>query len=810
MNRISLCAASIALATSGIATATPVAPAVDIGSSNNLKYSKIELSMDAPSGYTQMVQYHDQIPITIAFSQMAGETGETYKIYFDGNQVSEGVISSRQTVASFDYSDGGKYQMTVEACDSSGCSTSAPLELVIADTDGSHLAPLALNMEPNNQSYSTDANTVMGGYFVEWGIYGRDYTVDKIPADNLTHLLYGFIPICGPNNSLMAANQNSYAALVSACQGVPDYEVVIHDPWAAYQKPFEQAGHDSSSVIKGSYGMLMALKQRNPDLKIIPSIGGWTLSDPFFDFTSKDNRDTFVASVKRFLKTWKFYDGVDIDWEFPGGGGAASSLGDTANDGPAYVALVQELRAMLDELEEESGRTYQLTSAIGAGYDKIEDVNYADAAQYLDYIFAMTYDFYGAWNNVLGHQTALYCGSFMRPGECDGTGVDESGNLYQGPAYSSDNGIRALLNQGVPANKLVLGAAMFGRGWEGVMPESLANPNDPMTGTGNGPLTGSSYQGVWEPGVIDYKAIKSLMLGPDNTGINGFQYGYDEQAQAPWVWNPSSGQLITFDDSRSVNAKGQYVRQMGLAGLFAWELDADNGDILNAMHEGFASGENIEVPNEAPIANAGTDMIVVGPTTVSLDGSESTGSDGAIVSYQWVQLSGSPTVINQSDSAQASVYIDDVTQTEMITFQLTVSDDQGAVATDTVVITINPAQVENQAPVVELTAPNTVEWGEKVVINLSSYDPDGDQLSYHWDIPSLMRIQRVRVELSDEALSFKAPFYVRDTPLTFTAVVSDGETSTTKSVTVIVKSPFSPTLQYVWSVLFGSHTSLFR
>lgn len=89
-----------------------------------------------------------------------------------------------------------------------------------------------------------------------------------------------------------------------------------------------------------------------------------------------------------------------------------------------------------------------------------------------------------------------------------------------------------------------------------------------MTGTGTGKLKGSPAQGVWEDGVIDYKGVKSFMLGPDNTGINGFEYGYDAQAEAPWVWNRSTGQLITFDDDRSVKAKGAYVRGLGLAGLF--------------------------------------------------------------------------------------------------------------------------------------------------------------------------------------------------------------------------------------------------
>ncbi len=74
----------------------------------------------------------------------------------------------------------------------------------------------------------------------------------------------------------------------------------------------------------------------------------------------------------------------------------------------------------------------------------------------------------------------------MRPGQCDGTGLDENGEQYTGPAYTTDNGIQLLLEQGVPADKLVVGTAMYGRGWEGVLPSSLSDPSDPMTGVGNG------------------------------------------------------------------------------------------------------------------------------------------------------------------------------------------------------------------------------------------------------------------------------------------------------------------------------------
>ncbi|UIJ42760.1 glycosyl hydrolase family 18 protein [Vibrio kanaloae] len=797
MIRINTCAASIALALSGTALAAPTAPSIDMYGSNNLQFSKIELAMETISGYNQMVKYHDKAKVDVKFNQWSGTSGNTYNIYFDGVKVATGPITGSQTTASFEYSQGGLFEMEIEACDETGCSKSAPAQITIADTDGSHLAPLAMNVDPNNKSYNTDPNTVVGTYFVEWGIYGRDYTIDNLPADNLTHILYGFIPICGPNESVKSVGGNSYNALMAACQGVNDYEVVIHDPWAAFQKSFPQAGHEYSSPIKGNYAMMMALKQRNPDLKIIPSIGGWTLSDPFFDFTTKANRDTFVASVKKFLNTWKFYDGVDIDWEFPGGGGAAPDLGDPVNDGPAYIALMAELRVMLDELEAENGRTYELTSAIGVGHDKIEDVDYGDAIQYMDYIFAMTYDFYGGWNNVLGHQTALNCGNFMRPGQCDGSGLDENGEPYTGPAYTADNGIQLLLEQGVPANKLVVGTAMYGRGWEGVLPSSLSDPSDPMTGVGNGKLKGSSAQGVWEDGVIDYKGIKANMLGANNQGINGFEYGYDEMAEAPYVWNRTSGQLITFDDDRSVKAKGAYVRSLGLAGLFSWEIDADNGDILNAMHEGLAGGTTDPV-NRKPTAAAGADQSVEGPASVSLDGSASKDSDGTIASYVWSQVSGTAVTLANGNTAVANFDVIEVTQQETLTFSLTVTDNEGATSTDTVVVTVNPKDTGpvNTAPVAVVTAQAKANAGDVVVVDASaSSDADQDTLAFTWDVPA-----GINATVQGALVSFVAAEYTQDTTLNFSVTVSDGtETSVAAtSVKILKKTTGGGTCTNAW------------
>ena len=78
--------------------------------------------------------------------------------------------------------------------------------------------------------------------------------------------------------------------------------MAIHDPWAALQKP-QKGVSNWDDPYKGNYGQLMAMKKAHPDLKILPSIGGWTLSDPFYQMDNKVLRDRFVASVKDFLTT---------------------------------------------------------------------------------------------------------------------------------------------------------------------------------------------------------------------------------------------------------------------------------------------------------------------------------------------------------------------------------------------------------------------------------------------------------------------------------------------------------------------------
>ncbi|AGQ20268.1 chitinase [Clostera anastomosis granulovirus A] len=524
------------------------------------KYSLIELNEQATSYNSLVLANRAIVEVSLEWDVWSGGFGSSAHLLFDGSVVKDGSVqelSSRRLVHEVDH--GGRFAASVRLCDADGCRDSAPVTVVISDTDGSHLSRIPYTWTENNVPFRRTTDRVVGAYFVEWGVYGRQFPIDKVPIPNLTHLLYGFIPICGGSgiNDALKQIPNSFEALQKSCAGRDDFKVSIHDIWAALQKP--QKGVEAyNEEYKGNFGQLMAIKRHNPSLTVLPSIGGWTLSDPFYFMNDDSKREVFVTSVREFLETWKFFDGVDIDWEFPGGKGANSVLGNAEVDRNTYTLLLRELRVMLDELGEKRGRRLQLTSAVGAGHDKIDVVDYATAQKYLDHIFVMTYDYKGAWSLTdLGHQTPLFAPSW-NPGE----------------TYTTDFSVRRLLNQSVESRKLIVGVAMYGRGWSGV--HDQVN-NNVFTGVATDKIAGT-----WEDGVVDYRNI---------AGSVDYNFEYDFVADAAFAYRDGKVgvDVVSYDDHRSVEAKAKYVLQNNLGGLFAWEIDADNGDLLNVMNRGLGN-----------------------------------------------------------------------------------------------------------------------------------------------------------------------------------------------------------------------------
>lgn len=113
------------------------------------------------------------------------------------------------------------------------------------------------------------------------------------------------------------------------------------------------------------------------------------------------------------------------------------------------------------------------------------------------------------------------------------------------------------------------------------------------------------------------------------------------------------------------------------------------------------------VANLSPTANAGANQTVNEQTTVNLNGTASSDSDGSISQYLWEQTAGQSVTLNNANSAQASFNAPDISTTETFTFKLTVTDNQGASASATTSVTVNP--VDNVKPVISLIGSAAIE-----------------------------------------------------------------------------------------------------
>jgi hypothetical protein len=136
---------------------------------------------------------------------------------------------------------------------------------------------------------------------------------------------------------------------------------------------------------------------------------------------------------------------------------------------------------------------------------------------------------------------------------------------------SGDAALTAYQAAGVPASKLVLGLPFYGRGWKGV---SNVHNGLYQSHTGAPP-------GTYEDGVFDYRDLHDHYLGT-------YVRYWHSQAMAPWLYHPTTGIMISYDDPQSIAAKAAYVASRQLGGLMFWELadDDDQHTLTSAVHAG--------------------------------------------------------------------------------------------------------------------------------------------------------------------------------------------------------------------------------
>lgn len=420
------------------------------------------------------------------------------------------------------------------------------------------------------------------GYFTQWGVYGRDFQVKDLEtsgtAAKLTHINYSF--------GNVSADGKCFTG------NVPGEA----DAWADYVRPLDAAGSvdgvadTDDQALAGNFNQLRELKAKHPGLKVMISLGGWSWSTHFSDAArTAASRKALVSScIDLYIKgnlpvdgtrggrgaAAGLFDGVDIDWEWPGSAGDTDTVY-RPEDKRNLTALVHEFRTQLDAHAKSAAvprkgrngqegpgvhrggshgskpRHYDLSAFVPASPEKIDaGFDVPRVMRDFDFVNLQGYDFHVSGEKTTAQQSALYA----------------KGD------FSVDRTVRDWLKRGAPARKLVMGMPFYGQGWTGVT----------GGGDGLGRPAAAPAPATWAAGYEDYKALKKLA----ESGT--YKVHRNVRDGSAWLFDGTT--LWTYDDPQVLRTKTGYIRDHRLGGAMFWSLDGDtdDGELMTAVDRGLS------------------------------------------------------------------------------------------------------------------------------------------------------------------------------------------------------------------------------
>jgi chitinase len=272
------------------------------------------------------------------------------------------------------------------------------------------------------------------------------------------------------------------------------------------------------------------LKSKFPHLKTLLAVGGADNSKPIAAAArTNSGRRKLVTSCLEFLDRYDF-DGVDLDWEFP-----------TPVEKGAMVSLLKEFRNQLP-------KAAVLSAAVTAD-ESIADLDVTGMGEYLDWLSVMAYDRCELSSSVTCHHAQFF-------------------STAKG-ALTGQQAIQRYLDAGARADQLLLGLPFYGYKWKVQSADA-----DHAYGLGQKILGKKSAMEV------SYAQIMQKYNERTN-----YQFFFDDEAQAPLMFNEDSNEMISFDNPQSLAAKRAAALEMGLGGIMIWDItgDDDQNSLLESV-----------------------------------------------------------------------------------------------------------------------------------------------------------------------------------------------------------------------------------
>ena len=245
-------------------------------------------------------------------------------------------------------------------------------------------------------------------------------------------------------------------------------------------------------------------------------------------------RAIFVTSIIEAIQKYNFA-GVDIDWEYP------------TDNGTKFTTLMADIYAAVKEYDSE----LLVTAAIPAGPFSYPKYSLKKSIEYMDYINMMSYDM-GC--EQMYHHAALYKSTMTY----NGCSVEESVNVFK--------------NLGVPLDKMIIGAAFYGRRTD----VTTFNYNS-STGLATGSVNKNGTVGA----SIGYTSIYNTYL---KEGSSAKVY-WDNTAKANYIYDANTKTFVTYESEKSLQAKCEYVMSKGVKGIMWWDYGSDStGTLITALN----------------------------------------------------------------------------------------------------------------------------------------------------------------------------------------------------------------------------------
>ncbi len=371
-------------------------------------------------------------------------------------------------------------------------------------------------------------------YYTLWSpsSTGRNYHPSNVDVSQITHVNLAFADLCWRGfGSGATACQN--AAVPTQTDYVYDGEMIVGDP----------------SVDLALFQEWAAIRDANPHLKLMISVGGWSWSNNFSNMAgTEETRRAFANSVVKFLRAYKL-DGVDIDWEYPVEGGEDDNSRSPL-DKENFGLMAQAVREALDAAGSEDGKYYLQTIASGQGDNFVVNSNLGESSDNLDFINIMTYDYSGNWDTLAHHNSPLY--------------YDKNHPKDYAKRNNVLGAVLAELNGGVPNYKVNIGIPFYGKGWVGCQPGGQYQTC----------VSGTPF-GTWENGIFDFTDIQENYLNDE-----GYEHQWNNEAKVSYLYNADNGVFLTYNDESSMMYIASLAKSLDLSGVMSWDISGDRNRTL--------------------------------------------------------------------------------------------------------------------------------------------------------------------------------------------------------------------------------------